>query len=342
MTAPLDGETLRLRREIEELKADRARWVARCLENGRTLGRIRRLRERAAGPIAPMPVIVGAPRSGTTLLRFMLDAHPLLAIPPETGFLMQAAAISPGGFAARDSLFRLVTAFPPEAPTWDDFGLRRDEFLAELESIEPFERADGFRAFYRLYASSQNKPRYGDKTPLYCEHLDTIRAVLPEARFLHIIRDGRDTALSLRPMWFAPGQDIASLAASWKRHVTRARLAGWGDEDYLEVRFERLVTDTEAVLREVCEFVELPFDAAMLRYFERAPQRLEQHVARHSASGELLVSHEQRIEQHRLTVRPPAPERIYRWKDEMSAEEQVEFQEVAGELLGELGYELRA
>jgi hypothetical protein len=56
-------------------------------------------------------------------------------------------------------------------------------------------RAEGFRAFYRLYASRLNKPRYGDKTPLYCEHIPAIKEVLLEARFVHIIRDGRDVAL---------------------------------------------------------------------------------------------------------------------------------------------------
>jgi hypothetical protein len=284
-----------------------------------------------------MPVIVGTPRSGTTLLRFMLDAHPLLAIPPETGFLMQANYIRGEGDAARDALFDLITGFPPAGPTWDDFSLTRDELRFELELVEPFEVAHGIRAFYRLYANHQKKARYGDKTPLYCAHIGAIRQTLPEARFIHIIRDGRDTALSLRPLWFAPGKDITSLATQWRNLVRTARAAA--GQDYLEIRYERLLTSTETVLREICAFIELPFDPAMLRYFERVPERLKQHVTRLDASGEVVVTHEQRVMQDKLLMEPPQQERIFRWKEEMTATEQSEFRAAAGDLLQELDYE---
>ncbi len=302
------------------------------------MAKVRFARRRAAAMLPPMPVIVGAPRSGTTLLRFMLDAHPSMAIPPETGFLMQAKFIPEGVEGARGALFDLITNFPAAGPTWDDFGLTHEQLRDALETVEPFDVADGLRAFYRLYAAQHGKLRYGDKTPLYCAHLDAIRETLPEARFLHIIRDGRDAALSLRPLWFAPGQDIATLAGEWKRLVMAARAAA--GKDYLEVRYERLLTETEPVLREVCEFIDLKFDPAMLRYFERTPERLKEHVTRRDAEGVVVVSHEQRLQQHTLTMQPPKRERMNRWKEEMSAGEQAEFHSVAGDLLEELGYEL--
>src|SRR3954452_10016225 len=90
----------------------------------------------------PMPMIVGSPRSGTTLLRFMLDAHPELAIPPETGFLTQAARLA---LMSREEVFETVTAFPPECPTWEDFGLPAERYRAALEALEPFTPADGVR-----------------------------------------------------------------------------------------------------------------------------------------------------------------------------------------------------
>src|SRR5262245_38828142 len=108
----------------------------------------------------PMPIIVGAPRSGTTLLRLMLDAHSTLAIPPETGFL-------PIGFGKtgdlRRSYFEKVTQYPVDAPAWDDFGLTKDEFWFALRGIEPFQIEDGIRCFYRLYARRLGKSRWGDK-----------------------------------------------------------------------------------------------------------------------------------------------------------------------------------
>jgi hypothetical protein len=299
---------------------------------------VRIARDRAAAELPAMPVIVGAPRSGTTLLRFMLDAHPLLAIPPETGFLMQARFIEGQGDVARDVLFNVITGFPPAGPTWDDFGLTKEELRFELELVEPFDVPHGIRAFYRLYAAHQSKPRYGDKTPLYCEHIGAIRQMLPEARFIHIIRDGRDAALSLRPLWFAPGKDVTSLAEQWRRMVRTARAEA--GEDYLEIRYEKLLTETEDVLREVCAFINLPFDPAMLRYYEGAPERLKEHVTRRAPSGEVVVTHEQRVTQDQLLMKPPQRERIFRWKEEMSQTEQSEFQAAAGDLLQELGYEL--
>ena len=96
-----------------------------------------------------MPFIVGVGRSGTTLLRLMLDAHPDLCIPPETGFIPAAA----GG--SRDQFFKIISQFE----TWKDFDLAEDEFLAALRCIEPFVLADGVRAFYRLYALRLGKSR---------------------------------------------------------------------------------------------------------------------------------------------------------------------------------------
>ena len=110
----------------------------------------------------PMPFIVGVPRSGTTLLRLMLDSHPQLAIPPETGFLARHLSwlkfISP-----REALFRTVTQLPFKTGPWRDFGLDAGEFRCELKKNRPFDLSEGFRTFYRLYARNQNKPRYGDK-----------------------------------------------------------------------------------------------------------------------------------------------------------------------------------
>jgi len=287
-----------------------------------------------------MPIVVGSPRSGTTLLRFMLASHPLLCIPPETGFLpVVAAAAAMGGFAKED-LFRIVTTFPPEGPGWEDFGLEADNYWTELQRVEPFTAAEGLRAFYRLYARKQNKPRYGEKTPAYCEHLPAIRNLLPEAHFIHIIRDGRDASLSLRNRWFAPAQDTPTLAAYWNGLVRSARDAGLGSPSYMEVRYEDLVTNPQPALETVCSFLGLTFHPAMLRYWERTPSRLEEHSTRRRLDGSVIVTHEQRLDQQRLTMSSPQPERVFRWKTEMTAQEQAEFLAVAGELLSELGYQV--
>ena len=286
-----------------------------------------------------MPVIVGSPRSGTTLLRFMLDAHSGLAIPPETGFLTLGNRLKGRGDALRERFFQAVVNYPPEFPSWPDFEVSQEDFRKALTEVEPFNVSEGFRTFYRLYAARHGKPRWGDKTPIYCLHLDAVRSVLPEARFLHIIRDGRDAALSLRKMWFSPGREIETQAAYWRDCVLAARRAGAGRGDYLEVRYEELVLDTRPTLERVCEHVGLSFEPAMLSYYERTPARLREHKGRARPDGTTFLTREERVRQQERTTQPPDPSCVFDWKRSMSRDDDRRFKSVAGDLLKELGYE---
>ena len=143
-----------------------------------------------------------------------------------------------------EEFFQTVTGIPPRHRGGRISRSRTTRFRAALQAIEPFTVADGLRAFYQLYAARFGKSRWGDKTPLYCMHVQSIAALLPEAHFVHIIRDGRDVALSLRPMWFAPGRDIETLAAHWRQCVTTGREQGSRCRHYLEVRYDQLVEDS--------------------------------------------------------------------------------------------------
>lgn len=270
----------------------------------------------------------------------MLDAHPDMAIPPETGFLVLGPKLSGKGKALRQEFFHAVIHYPPGMSGWRDFGIPEATYGSELEKINPFTVADGYRAFYRLYASRFGKPRWGDKTPAYCFHQRAIEKVLPEARFIHVIRDGRDVALSLRPLWFSPGNDLAVQAAYWSRHVLAARREGPLCRYYHEVRYEDLVMAPEKTLQRVCDFIDLEYDAAMLQYYERAPERLLEHKTRIRSDGSIVVSQEQRYSQQYLTTRMPDPSRIHAWKQSLSEQEQLEFEAEAGNLLHNLGYEI--
>jgi Sulfotransferase family len=296
---------------------------------------------RPEASVLPMPFVVGSPRSGTTLLRFMLDAHSLLAIPPETGFVPAVAELACSGEAGEasiDKFLEIVTSFPPDAATWIDFELAIEEFRIELRKLSPFTLTEGLRCFYRMYARRFGKPRYGDKTPTYCCWLPLIERLLPEAAFIHVIRDGRDAALSLRQMWFAPGNDMKVLAEFWRDNVLAGRKGGQQVKRYVEVRYERLIHHTAAELRRICEFLQLPYESTMERYFERAPQRLAEHRARVRKDGSVIVTHEQRLWQQRGTTVPPDVGRIGKWRLEMTDNEQRVFREAAGSLLDELGY----
>jgi hypothetical protein len=287
-----------------------------------------------------MPVILGSPRSGTTLLRFMLDAHPELAIPPETGFLGLADSWLEVGSDIAERVFRDITTFPADAPAWSDSHLSTEAYRRGIEKLEKRDAAEAVRLFYRMHALRFGKPRWGEKTPLNCRSMPSIERLLPEAHFIHVIRDGRDAALSLRSRFFSPGHDIEAQAGYWRENVESARKAGERSRHYLEIHYEDLLRDTEAVLRRICAFIDLSFSRDMLFYYERTPERLREHLPRYRVTGSLLISHEERLQQQAATMRAPDVSRIGVWRHEMSSDEVDRFQDIAGKLLEELGYSL--
>jgi len=194
------------------------------------------------------------------------------------------------------------------------------------------------RTFYRLYAERQGKSRWGDKTPGYATKIRRIKRTLPEARFIHMIRDGRDVALSLRDR--DAGLSTEQIARRWRHRINRTRRAAQHVPDYLEIRYEDLVADPEATLRGICAHIELEYSPAMLDYHERAPERLAELGRELPAEDEKRgLSAESRLEAHALTAEPPRTDRSGRWRAEMSPADLTVFDEHAGELLRDLGYE---
>ena len=294
----------------------------------------RRLQGRTEPP-GPAPFVCGVTRSGTTLIRLMLDAHPEVAIPGETHFLPKLIKRCERGRVTADELADLVI----EHKRWGDFHLDGDELRERWRALDPLNASDAIRSFYRLYAEKQGKRRYGDKTPGYIKEMPRIQRVLPEVRFVHIIRDGRDVALSHLRMNWGPST-VAESAELWVQRITKARRQAPKVRHYTEVKFEHLVADTEGVLRRVCDFVELDFDPGMLDYHERAEQRLREKARDLPRRNGPTQTAAARMDSHRLASEPPRSDRIGMWRERMSASEVAEYERVAGPLLVELGYEL--
>ena len=219
----------------------------------------------------PAPFVVGVNRSGTTLLRMMLDAHPELTIPPETHFVPELIAAAESKDPAPETLLATITG----QREWGDFGLDEDELLERFRAIEPLNAGDALRAFYSAYAERAGKPRWGEKTPIYVKSMRKIERALPEARFVHVIRDGRDVALSIRDR-AVKEHPIDRIAERWVRRISRAREQARHLAHYEEIRYENLILDTRPTLERVCELFELPWDDALLNYHERSADRLEE------------------------------------------------------------------
>jgi hypothetical protein len=289
---------------------------------------------KAAGP--PVPFIVGVTRSGTTLLRLMLDAHPDLAIPPETHFVPSLIKQTRKRGVSCEEAHAIVTGHRQ----WGDFNLDSAELLNRYCALDRIDPETTIRAFFELYAEREGKPRWGDKTPNYVRRMTQIENWIPEARFIHMIRDGRDAALSRFKRVLKDPPPMEVVAERWMRKISEAREAG-RELEYIEVQYEELVRDTETQLRRIADFIELPWDDSMLRYYERAEERLaEMHRDLPGEGDKPLRPADHRKEAHVLTSKPPDPSRLARWKEEMAPADIAAFEGVAEPLLRELGYEV--
>jgi hypothetical protein len=137
----------------------------------------------------------------------------------------------------------------------------------------------------------------------------------------------------------AEPRPVEAWARQWKRWISDGREQGQRAGNYLEVRYEDLVTDTEPTLRRVCVHCELEFQPAMLDYHQRAADRLlelDQSLPAEEGKGAREASHRQA--KHALTAAPPQASKVYAWRTEMSEEDRAAFEAEAGELLEELGY----
>lgn len=266
--------------------------------------------------------VVGAPRSGTTMLRLMLNAHPRIAIPFESDFIPKfyRRLGEYGDLGTRENVGRLLDdiAAQPFA--------QRGGLIPDKESIlarNPTSYSALIQAVYETYAASNGKCRWGDKDPDNVVELDMLWKLFPRCRIVHIVRDGRGAANSLRKQAWG-SKNILKLAADWSWRVMLAHKMGMmlGPAYYLEIRYEDLVRSPETTLRGICEFVGEPFDQTMLGYDRNAAAAMpESSLAFHASS-----------------IRAPDPAKVTVWQREMNAADRRLFDEVAGTTLQEFGY----
>jgi hypothetical protein len=275
--------------------------------------------------VNPFVFFVGCPRSGTTLLGRMGDAHSRLAVIHETrwiaGFYKKRRGLTDEGAVTPELLERLR-----EHPRFAKLGLDLGPLDGLLQRDRPVHYADFVAAVFDLYGRQRDKPLVGDKTPRYVRDLPTLHALWPDAKFVHLIRDGRDVCLSVldwrkgAPRFTTWDEDAVSTTALWwEWNVKLGREAGalLGPERYHELRYEALVSGPERECRALCAFLGLSYDAAMLHFHE-------------GQDGARLD-----------TKHPwgPVTAGLRSWRAEMPAEDVVRFEAAAGALLSELDYE---
>ena len=266
-------------------------------------------------------ILLGVSRSGTTLLRVILDRSPGIAIPDESFFVPLLARRHGRTVDAQRFLDDIA-----RIPTIREWGVSLADVSARVDSGMP--TGEAIAAIYEAYAAGAGKARWGDKTPMYMRHLPLLEKLFPDAQYVHLIRDGRDGALSFLQMpagtftrtWAHPTTP-AQFACLWRKEVGDARALGRrvGAPRYHGVRYEELVADPEAAIRAICAFAAIAFEPAMLDYT--------------GAVDVAAKPHQQRL----LT---PPTSGVRSWSEEMSSDDVAAFESIAGDLLDELGYEV--
>lgn len=194
--------------------------------------------------------IVGAPRSGTTLMRSIVDAHPHIFCPSwETGLFQHFNVMLNGDLLkvmkSEKELFPLSRA---DLLSW----CRR----SALDLLAQFGAKSG-------------KPRWAEKTPAHIHDMSFILEVFPDAQFIHMIRRGTDVVKSLQNMPWAPRRIRWSIR-TWMDSVQKGRTVGaqLPAGQYTEVRYEKLIQEPQQVLRDLCDFLAEPFASQMLEFHD--------------------------------------------------------------------------
>lgn len=271
--------------------------------------------------------IIGVHRSGTTLLRYMLSSSPEIYIPPESDFIPRfflGRARQLLGEREVAQLLQIIFTEYRFVKEWQGDPPDVSAFLAAMGERTPASFLD---TLYRQYAIQYGATRWGDKTPIYASYVTLIHELFPEAQFVHIIRDGRDVALSMLDKWQDKEKhvDIYFAARNWVRRIQAARAAAryLGPADYYELTYESLVHEPERQLRALCDFLDVPFVPAMLAQQQLAQEQLP-------AGGF-----------HEAVRHPPTTARTGRWEREMTPADLRLVQALAGTLLEACGYALK-
>jgi|SRR6516225_4683711 len=276
----------------------------------------------------PFVFLVGCARSGTTLLQRIVDAHPQIAITPElhwiTDRIKHEGWLVPEGTVPAD----LVAALAKHK-RFRQLGFTRQEFEA-LRAGGSISYLAFLNAIFDLYGRKKGKPLVGNKTPAYVQRVASLHALWPRARFVHLIRDGREVCLSVLawnhalravgryPTWAE--DPVATTALWWKRKAGLGLQRGQalGPELYYEIRYENLVSRPAEECARLCAFLGVPYDEAMLRF----------HEGRARADPSLDA---------KQAWRPITPG-LRDWRSQMPSADVERFEAAAGDFLDQAGY----
>ncbi|MBN2320616.1 MAG: sulfotransferase [Acidobacteria bacterium] len=270
--------------------------------------------------------IVGAPRSGTTMLQFRLRNHPRIAFPTgESHFIVPLCrdAAKFGDLSQLENIRKVLTAMHKQSAEFLDTDLHGipfdiEKLAVELHRENRYSMPAIISGIFEQNATALGKARWGDKTPYYVLHMTKLLQWFSDAQIIHIIRDGRDVALSL----FGRRHDFRvyntyRAAKYWQHYVnvgceTGAKL---NPNVYMEIHYEDVLREPASTLKKICAFLQEDYDDGMFA------------VRQAELPGKTPLVHE-----------PIKKENKEKWRHKMTQRQIRIFESVAGKELEKLGY----
>ena len=264
--------------------------------------------------------IIGMPRSGTKLLRSLLNNHSQIAITTyESGLIpfFYKNFSNYGDVKIKNNFHKFYQKFSQTTfftrLTKDDAFINEDLWFKDiLDGSFP----EVIEVFYTIYAQSRNKNIWGDKTPSYIYEIPLLSRLFPQAKFVHIIRDVRDYSLSVKKAWnkniFRASQRWTDAIEGCRRDVEKSKV-----EAYLEIKYEHLISHPESTLTSVCDFLHIPYEKDMNKLI-KSPENLA------ATKG----------------IKNIVTDNSGKWKTQMKASTILKIEANCGRLLNNLGYPL--
>lgn len=290
----------------------------------------------------PVFFILGRPRSGTTLLRVLLDAHPNVVVPPEFPII----PILANKFMTikqwdREKVLSFIDHIY-ENHTFghrsiDQLRINRETLTREMLSLLPETTLGDLFTTFNANAESlflnSHIDLVGDKNPLYTIYIKQIMKIFPGARFICLVRDYRDTFCSLREMNGTPieAPNIALQVSHWKYYSTLfLRYHQELPDRFYLVRYEDLVSQPEHTFHKITQFLGISYHPSVFNFYLEKERIIETY------------SEENMLRFHKNLLYPINTSRVGVWKEKMSATEVVLADQIAGEIADRLGYKRKS
>lgn len=279
--------------------------------------------------------ILGNPRSGTSLLRIMLDSNPKLVVPPECGLIEWLYA------SYRNWEYPVhLDAFLEDlynARKFETWNVSQELLKAEILRIKPQTYQNLCQLIYFTYAKTINKTPdvWGDKNNYFIHRLNKINGIYPNAKYIHLVRDGRDVSVSYREVHtsqykskYKPNlpYSIQEIASEWQKNLSNIDLffKSLPSDRHITIGYEELLKNNDKTLLHISNFLEVPYDKKMRNYHER--------------NKNLLIEPKETLEWKSKTVQEIDTSRIGRYKEHLLEQEINQFNLIAYQQLIKFGY----